>query len=828
MKCRHVVFISAALMLTLLAGTVFATGTQEVQRTAVERTGAWLDEVVFLQESSFAAGVSRLQAGEIQVYAHAIAEPELYRRITADANLGFETSYGLYDEITFNPIGPTFPATGKLNPFSVPRIREAMNWLVDRTFVAEEIYGGLANPRWTAVNTAFPDYTRLIEINRKMELVYAYDFDQANRIITEEMQKLGARKVNNVWQYQNEPVTLIGLIRTEDARRDIGDYVANQLERLGFRTQREYKTGAEASPIWISGDPAAGLFHFYTGGWVSTSISRDLAGNFDFFYTPRGLTFPLWQAYKPSAEFDTIAERLANSDFQTVAQRAELFAQALELSMKDSIRIFVTDRIGVAPRRTNVAVAADLSASISGAFLWPHTIRFTDRIGGRMTIGLPSMLPEPWNPLGGSNWVYDQMIIRSTQDYATLPDPYTGLAWPQRVERAEVTIKQGLPVSRTHDWVTLSFANEISVPADAWIDWDPQGQRFITVGTKHPGGLTANRKSVAYFEPGLLNRQWHDGSAFSVADMVLSLILTFDRANPESAIYDEATRPSFESFQRTFKGARIVSTNPVVIEYYSDIFTPDAETNVTTLFPAYGFGPGAWHTLGVAMRAEANKQLAFSKAKADKLEVEWTNMIAGPAIDILKSNMTAARSESMIPYRNTLGQFITAADASQRWQNLNRWVEDKGHFWVGLGPYYLERAFPVEKSAQIQRFEGYGDSPEKWARFDAPRIADVDVSGPPRVTAGQPATFDVSVTFGGRPYAVTDMESVKYLLFNARGELVKVGDAASVADGRWRISLSAAETRSLPAGSNRLEVAVAPTIVSVPSFDSLLFATVAQ
>ncbi len=72
------------------------------------------------------------------------------------------------------------------------------------------------------------------------------------------------------------------------------------------------------------------------------------------------------------------------------------------------------------------------------------------------------------------------------------------------------------------------------------------------------------------------------------------------------------------------------------------------------------------------------------------------------------------------------------------------------------------------------------------------------------------------------------MESVKYLLFNARGELVKVGDADSVADGRWRINLSASETRNLPAGSNRLEVAVASTIVSVPSFDSLLFATVSQ
>ncbi len=51
-------------------------------------------------------------------------------------------SYGSYNELTFNPAGPVFSGTGKLNPFGVPAIREAMNYLIDRTYIAEEIMGG--------------------------------------------------------------------------------------------------------------------------------------------------------------------------------------------------------------------------------------------------------------------------------------------------------------------------------------------------------------------------------------------------------------------------------------------------------------------------------------------------------------------------------------------------------------------------------------------------------------------------------------------------------------------------------------------------------------
>lgn len=252
----------------------------------VDRMGAWVDTIVVVEEPSADAAVSRLEVGEIDLYAFQVTNPEVAAAVEASDNIDVERSFGSYSELTFNPSGPIFD-NGNLNPFAVPRAREAINWLVDREFLAQEIYGGMAVPRWHAFNNASNDYALMADVARAIELEYAYDKDRAEAVISEEMEALGAELVDGIWNFEGEPVEIILLIRTEDERLGVGDYLGNQLEDIGFVVIRDYKTAAEASPIWISGNPADGLFHIYTGGWITTAVPRNLADNFDFFYTER-------------------------------------------------------------------------------------------------------------------------------------------------------------------------------------------------------------------------------------------------------------------------------------------------------------------------------------------------------------------------------------------------------------------------------------------------------------------------------------------------------------------------------------------------------------
>jgi len=793
------------------------------------RRGALVDEVVFLEEPTTAKGLDMVRTGAIDIYAYTISAPDQIAIIKAE--LGYSISYGSYNEFTFNPYGPEF-RDGRLNPFYLKEVREAVNWLIDRDYIIEEFYGGVgAVPRYLAITPSFPDYARLADVARALELKYSYNPEKGKAVIFEKMKELGAELVDGKWYYKGQPVVLKFLIRVEDERRQIGDYLATIFEGLGFEVERLYKTAREASPLWIGADPADGTFHVYTGGWVTTAISRDQGGNFNFFYTPRGRPELLWQAYKPDPEFDEVADRLARRDFRTIEERNQLFAKALELSMKDSARVWISNRVGYTPLAKNVRVAADLAGGVYGAWLWSRTLHFADKVGGTVRIGQPSMLTEPWNPVAGTNWIYDMMIIRGVSDYSTLPDPYTGLYYPQLVERAEVYVEEGLPVTKTLDWVDLKFVPKIVVPADAWADWDPVEQRFITAAERFGGEVTARTRVVVYYPADLYERLWHDGSKFSIVDGLIGFILGFERAKPESAIYDEAAVPAFQTFMKHFKGLKILSVDPLVFEAYSDLYYLDAEwiaaARVGYLMPEYSQGVSPWHAIALGIQAEAAKELAFSSAKAKKLGVEWMNYLAGPSLAILTKYLEENIATGFIPYEKVLGQYVTKEEAIARYQNLKAWYEAKGHLWVANGPLYVDVVKPVEKIVILKNFEQFADPADKWLVFAEPKIAEVEVSAPaPVLRVGQPWDFLVEVTYKDQPYPLAEIDFVTYLLFDAEGNLVLSGRAEPVKDGLFVISIPAAETAKLPVGTVRIEVAVASKVVAIPSFASASFVAV--
>jgi len=85
------------------------------------------------------------------------------------------------------------------------------------------------------------------------------------------------------------------LIRTEDVRKRVGDYIATLLEASGSRGPA-VQTAAEAGRFGLRGDQAEGKWHLYTGGWISMLICGIKRDNFNYYYTPKGRPDTLWQA----------------------------------------------------------------------------------------------------------------------------------------------------------------------------------------------------------------------------------------------------------------------------------------------------------------------------------------------------------------------------------------------------------------------------------------------------------------------------------------------------------------------------------------------------
>jgi peptide/nickel transport system substrate-binding protein len=803
----------------------------EVPQTT--RHGGWVDEIDFSVVDS-ASAITQLKAGAIDIYAGGLASADLPS--IKDAGMSYSSSNGLYYDMLYNPSVLKDP--NKLNPFSSRKIREATNWLYDRNYINQEVYAGGGLVKFFAIQTNGPDYADLADVARTLEAKYAYNLDKAKEVIYTEMSAMGAvQGGDGKWTFKGSPVTISLLVRTDSdgTRKPIGDYVTKQLEAVGFTVDEQYKKSSEAGPVVWDTDPAEGQWIVYTAAWSSSIVDRDEANIFQEMYlnTSQQGTHPFLDNVADPA-FQKVGDDLYNSAFAGLDQRRRMMAEAMALSLEDSLQVFLIDGKQYTPYVNNLQVTADVAAGVESAQMAAHTLRFKDKEGGVVKWGEPDLFAEPWNPIGGSNWTFDHAAYDRTQSGAFISDPFTGLVWPLMAEKADVTVQAGLPVSKTLDWVTLNTADTITVPPDAWIDWDVKNEKWITVGEKFPEGLTAKVKSVTYYRPDLLDKfRWHDGSKFSVADLVGGQIIPFELGNPDSKMYDESYVPIFDGFKAHFKGWKITSTDPVTVEWYDDQYQQDAELDVFPAWPgstgfqvAWNQGEGPWHVMALGDMAEAAGELAWNGDKADKAGIERTSLIGGPSLEILSKHLDEAIASDLIPFAPTLGQYITADDAKERWNNLKTWYTEHGHFLVGSGPYYLDKVFLTEKTLTLKSFSDYPDLSNRWERFGEPMIADAALDGPAQVKIGEDATFDVAVTFKGNPYPQNDIKKVLYLLYDATGAVVESGQATAVADGQYQVVLSGATTGKLAAGADKIEVAVLPIPVLNPTFTSLDFVTV--
>jgi peptide/nickel transport system substrate-binding protein len=723
---------------------------------------------------------------------------------------------------------------GILNPFNNAKIREAMNWAMDRDYVVQEIFGGLAKPKFNPFTTAFPDYARYADLFSAIETKYAFDLEKAQAVVDAEMPGLGATKgADGKWQYKGKPVTVIVLIRTEDLRKEIGNYFSNQLEALGFTVNRQEKVRAEASPIW-QGDPNLCTFMAYTAGWISPQIYRDEGLNFIQYNTGELQQLPVMNAYEPSEALQEVNTKLYTNDFATMDERRELFDKGLTLSMEESWwGVWVNDPIMFEAFTNKFEGASDLAGGFAGGQLFPFTARFKGEEGGEAKIASSGMFVQPWNPIGGSNWIDDTIIRNFTVDYGVIYNPFTGLLMPKLVEKADLVAQEGLPIAAPQsDWITLKFEPEIKVPDDAWVDWDATTQKFITAAEKVAADpewtQTAKTKTTVKYTPDLSKTSWSDGSPFTVADIVFNMIMYFDPGKTESKIYDESLAASIDTFLTHFKGVRIVSTNPLTIETYDDLFALDAENNVRDWYPnlyvtAFPGGMGAWHNMAPAVQAEADGKMAFSETKSTEKEIDYTNQISGPTLDVQMAYVDTDLTEKYVPYAATMGEYVTPEEAEARYTNLKAFYAAHKHIVLGTGPYYIDEVFPVETTVTVARNENYPFRADQFSGFSEPKMMTMSVDGPTAVVAGEEALFDITINFKDKPYAASDMDKVSYTLFNTSGEASASGTAELVTDGQYKVVLSKDVTAKLDSGTAKLTVAAASKAVSLPAFETVEF-----
>ena len=122
-----------------------------------------------------------------------------YYRVSSDRLEDLDSREGLkvyestggYFSILVNPSD-----VGEFNPFSIREIRYAMNFLVDRNLIVNELLGGYGSPMISNYGIFSADYLGIIDVLESFQ--FRYNPNLANQIISNELQEIGAEKINGI------------------------------------------------------------------------------------------------------------------------------------------------------------------------------------------------------------------------------------------------------------------------------------------------------------------------------------------------------------------------------------------------------------------------------------------------------------------------------------------------------------------------------------------------------------------------------------------------------------------------------------------------------
>ena len=625
-------------------------------------------------------------------------------------------------------LNPAPAREGELNPFSIREIRYAMQYLIDRDFIAGDIYGGRAVPMISNVSPLDYDELTVFETVRRSGIRYDPEF--ANQRIAEEMEKAGATREGGYWTFDGRPVALKIVVRVEDERRDTGDLIRAALEGAGFQVQPVYQPFGPATLAVYASDPITFQWHAYTEGWGRSAPDRYDFGNINQMYAPWLGNMPGWLEtgfwQYENEELDRIGQQLYRGEFASQDERNEIYRQMTAMGLDESVRLWLATALQTFPARDDLEnLTIDIVGGPKSALtLRDATVAGSDEIRvGHLWVWTDRTV---WNPVGGFGDVYSNDIYKNLVDAPIVNHPFSGLPIPFRAG---------------FETETAGPDGAIEVPEDA-VMWDPVGDAWTPVGS----GVSAISK-VTYDYSKYFQAPFHHGQPIKPADLIYSIAQAWESAYDENRIQIEtALGVTARPFLQTFKGFRLLEDDR--LETYVDFwhFEPAYIASYAT---AGGVGT-PWELL-YAMDDIVFEQRrgAYSDTAAARFSVPWLSLVTETDARLVIRTLRRFESDGQFPEAifNLNGrQLMTADEASARYQASIDWFEQTNLLVISNGPFYLTRYDPPAQFAQADAFraEGYPFKPGDW-EFGEPPLLAVEAASPPPALLGDALSIPVAV-----------------------------------------------------------------------------------
>jgi len=728
--------------------------------------GTFVDRVQFIQYLDENTALEEVRNGNLDVYYFRVSSDRIDTEKARENIEVFESTGGSYS-ILLNP-----SVSESFNPFSITDVRFALNYLVDRKLIVNELIGGYGRTMISNYGTFAADYLSIIDELESFH--FKYNPSLANQLITEELEKAGAKKIDGSWYYDEKQIEITFFIRSDDpVRKSIGGILSSELENIGFKINKDFGDLNKAFVVVYGSDPADQKWHLYTEGWGSSGFTKYDSVGLAQMYSPwfsnmPGNNNPGYWNYE-NTQLDSLTKKIYVSDFTSAEERISLIEEATKVGVSESVRIFLASK-------TDQYVANDSIDGVINALGAGVPTRFTPinvkSDSDSLAVGVKQIYQGSWNPVAGFSDVYSNQIWLNLYDPGVFSHPFTGKTIPIRTQ-----------------WQVENFGTDrkITVPEDAII-WDIENQRWEEVGINHEA------TSKVTFD--LILGNWHHEQNMDMNDILYSTYFLLEWGSEQrenDKTYDSEFSPQAAQNAKTLVGIKPIDHD--TIEIYVDYWHFD-EAEIASWSTPWSSMP--WEIVAASEKAVLDGKVSFSRSGGISKNVNWLSLIIPNDARIIQQYLIQLKESEYIPPSLQNSQHDWQY-FEQRYDAAISWIEQNNHAIISNGPFYLDNYSPESRTITIKSFDsdGYPFESGKWGEFEQikfPKITDIMISDV--VNLGNSFTIQVQAE---------DSSKIHYFVSNSRGETVSSG-INSIHNNLSEIMITEEDASNLNVGANTLKI----------------------
>lgn len=756
------------------------------QNNAFAEKSTFFESVKFIQYLDENTALEEVRNGNLDIYYYRISSDRIENQKSREGLEVFDSTGGSYS-ILVNPA-----ESNEFNPFSIKDVRFALNYLIDRKLIVNELLGGYGAPMISYYSPSDPEYLTII---KQLETFnFRYNPMLAEELISNSLKEKGAIKSKGTWEINDTPIEITIFIRSDDpVRKSIGEILSSELEKLGFIVKKDYGDLNKAFVIVYGSNPAELKWNLYTEGWARSAFVKYDSVGLAQMYSPwfsnmPGFNDPSYWNYK-NEYVDTITQKIYTGDFQSEEQRAELIQNAIAEGIDQSVRIFLASKVDqyVANQKIE-GIVNDLGAGVPSRFT-PINSRSNEK---ELVIGVKQIYQGAWNPVMGLGDSYSRQIWGVVSDPITFKHPFTGKTFPVRAD---------------WDVETAGPNGKLDLPDDA-IMWNSKEQEWkkITPGTQAISKVQFNFKFS----------NWHNGQKMDMNDILHSLYFTMEwgtQTDENDKTFDVEFTPIASQSIQTIIGIKPIDED--TIDVYINYWHFD-EGEIADWAALWSSMP--WEISAAMEQAVIDGKVSFSRSGATNKNVSWVSLIIPNDAKLIQSYLNKFNDGKYIP--KSLEPFETGFNYfNNRYVASSEWINVHNHAIISNGPFYLSVYSPESRTITVNAFddETYPFKIGYWSEFEKtefPKITNVDV--PEIIQKGTEMEINMETS---------NADSVLYFLTDIKGNSTS-SESINVNKNSAKIKIPSEKTNNFETGAKDLKIFAISNSVLKPDYYSTSFLVV--